>query len=450
MPSHERHLYDGRCTISLPTQLILISFLYFLTFAYCSSALSININDESSDGINNEEVSDIAANIIDEEDRRILAAIITDDLAIESEGDDDDVAESKEEEEHVLSGRIKISPRHYQPLSQYYFSNEIDFLAKQAMVLGDFHPTSKEEEINTNTNQDDDDIERLRFIEKSLRLELDYIRRLKEMLKNPDEILDNRTTAESSSSSISENSNKRGTSEIILHSINDATWPTWASYATNFTHYSTIETDDDGYDDDGDDDAFDYDDVAERGFGNMHEDFNCREHSKNQNKPIYTHENWEVVWDAFIESTLFPFPRPEESVRIYYTDLAPGKGRGNFAWFDIPKGILLHEGHPNTVFFLNNSSFYRFISLLPREYQCDVLEWVWQQDLTHSGNTVLCLNMDEGVFTNGGGDEWGGTINIEMKESTSLNFYAARDIEKGEELLYDYESMEFDTYDMDL
>ena len=70
--------------------------------------------------------------------------------------------------------------------------------------------------------------------------------------------------------------------------------------------------------------------------------------------------------------------------------------------------------------------------------------------MTDTGNKVLCLNMDEGVFTNGGGDEWGGTINIEMKESTSLNFYASRDIEKGEELLYDYDSIEFDTYDMDL
>ena len=448
MPTHERHRYR-RCTINLLTPLILISFLYFLTYAYCSSAPSININDESSDGINNEEVSDIITNIIDEEDRRrILATIITDYQAIESEDDDDDIAESEREEELDSGGLIKISPHHYQPLAQYYFSNEIDFIAKQAMVLGDFHPTSKEGETNTNTNQDEDDIERLRFIEKSLRLELDYIRRLKDMLKNPDEILDNRTTAESSSSSsTSKTPNERGTSEIILHTINDATWPTWASYATNFTHDSTIQTDDGG---DDDDDAFDYDDAAERGFGNMHEDFNCYEHSKNQNKPIYTEENWKVIWDAFVESTLFPFPRPEESVRIYYTDLAPGKGRGNFAWFDIPKGILLHEGHPNTVFFLDNSSFYRFIALLPRAHQCDVLEWVWIQDLTDTGNKVLCLNMDEGVFTNGGGDEWGGTINIEMKESTSLNFYASRDIEKGEELLYDYDSMEFDTYDMGL
>ena len=430
MPTHERHRYR-RCTINLLTQLIFIlSLLYLLTFAYCSSAPSININDESS--------------VM----RRILGQ-----LAIESEDGDDDVAESERDEEELDSGgRIKISPHHYQPLAQYYFSNEIDFIAKQAMVLGDFHPTSKEGEANTNTNQDEDDIERLRFIEKSLRLELDYIRRLKDMLKNPDEILDNRTTAESSSSSTSKTPNKRGTSEIILHTINDATWPTWASYATNFTHDSIIQTDDDaaaGGDDD-DDDTFDYDDAAERGFGNMHEDFNCYEHSKNQNKPIYTEENWKVIWDAFVESTLFPFPRPEESVRIYYTDLAPGKGRGNFAWFDIPKGILLHEGHPNTVFFLDNSSFYRFIALLPRAHQCDVLEWVWIQDLTDTGNKVLCLNMDEGVFTNGGGDEWGGTINIEMKESTSLNFYASRDIEKGEELLYDYDSMEFDTYDMDL
>ena len=74
------------------------------------------------------------------------------------------------------------------------------------------------------------------------------------------------------------------------------------------------------------------------------------------------------------------------------------------------------------------------------------MEWVWQQDLTDSGNLVLCLNMDKAAFFNHGGTE--SRCNIAMKEPTSLDFYAATDIQIGQELLYDYDELggfEFDT-----
>ena len=77
----------------------------------------------------------------------------------------------------------------------------------------------------------------------------------------------------------------------------------------------------------------------------------------------------------------------------------------------------------------------------------DTMEWVWQQDLTNSGNLVLCLNMDKAAFFNDGGKSY---CNIEMKEPASLDFYAARDIQIGQELLYDYSGLGFDTSDMDL
>jgi hypothetical protein len=76
----------------------------------------------------------------------------------------------------------------------------------------------------------------------------------------------------------------------------------------------------------------------------------------------------------------------------------------------------------------------------------DTMEWVWQQDLTDSGNLVLCLNMDKAAFYNDGGKR----CNIEMKDSASLDFYASKDIDAGQELLYDYSKLGFDTSDMDL
>jgi hypothetical protein len=74
------------------------------------------------------------------------------------------------------------------------------------------------------------------------------------------------------------------------------------------------------------------------------------------------------------------------------------------------------------------------------------MEWVWQQDVTDSGNLVLCLNMDKAAFYNDGAKRF----NIEMKESASLDFYASKDIYAGQELLYDYNKLGFDTSDMDL
>jgi len=76
------------------------------------------------------------------------------------------------------------------------------------------------------------------------------------------------------------------------------------------------------------------------------------------------------------------------------------------------------------------------------------MELAWQQDLTDSGNLVLCLNMDEAAFFNDGGAE--STCNIEWKEHSSLDFYASGDIQIGEEIWYDYSGLAFDPNEMDL
>jgi hypothetical protein len=76
------------------------------------------------------------------------------------------------------------------------------------------------------------------------------------------------------------------------------------------------------------------------------------------------------------------------------------------------------------------------------------MEWVWQQDLTDSGNLVLCLNMDKAAFFNHGDSE--SKSNIKLNEPTSLDFYATKDIKIGQELLYDYFELVFDTSEMDL
>jgi len=80
-----------------------------------------------------------------------------------------------------------------------------------------------------------------------------------------------------------------------------------------------------------------------------------------------------------------------------------------------------------------------------------------------SGSKVLCLNLDDGAFINHGGQD---EANIGLgyhhdydynydygdgsEKKHSLEFYALRDIEEGEELLYDYDSTPWSLAEMDL
>lgn len=78
-----------------------------------------------------------------------------------------------------------------------------------------------------------------------------------------------------------------------------------------------------------------------------------------------------------------------------------------------------------------------------------------------SGSKVLCLNLDDGAFINHGGQDeaniglgyhhdYGFDYGDGSENKHSLEFYALRDIEEGEELLYDYDSTPWSLAEMDL
>lgn len=339
-------------------------------------------------------------------------------------------------------------------MAHHYFFDEVDFLARQSMIMGDYHANDEGTEEN---------IHRLRFLEKSILIELAYIRTLEEMTKCPDEFLAANYAKESAASTTEFFSNgttecgidedkKYTLREMITNTISLATWPSLASLPTKIETSYKLDHD------------YDFDWSLKHGFSRMYHVLECSVHARDQNKPMYTPEMWGQLWALFQESTLYPFPIPkahecpEEPFHAAYTK--DGKGRGVFASRNISKGSLVHAGYPNTVFFLDAESWFRFVSLLPKMIACDVLEWVWQQDLTNSGNVVLCLNLDKAAFMNNGGevgiDEKAASSNIyryssniEVKEPASLDFYAVRDIQIEQEITYDYERFEFDTSEME-
>lgn len=335
-----------------------------------------------------------------------------------------------------------------QPLAQHYFNHEIDFLAQQSMLLGNFHSSSTDNA--TSSSNIDEEIRRLNFLATSLRMELDYMRRLMKMMDNPDETMyshvDESAASQSCIDTKSESSSNKNKSwreilaRMVSNTIRKATWPSWVeALPSEMKSASPIQEQKHV--------VIDYDWAAANGFGRMYRSFNCHNHARDQEKPLYTTEMWRKLWDIFRKSTLFPFPIPDANESgPYYVAHSVGKGRGNFASRNITKGSLVHSGHPNTAFFLDAKSWFRFVVGLPKPMACDVMEWAWQQDLTNSGNVVLCLNMDKAVFFNDGDEK----NNMEMKETTSLDFYVSRDVEVGEELYYDYGHFEFDTNEMNL
>ena len=92
------------------------------------------------------------------------------------------------------------------------------------MVLGDYHPS----------NDGDEDIERMKFIERSIRLELDYIRRLRKALKEPDKILGNIRTTDKTTPK-KKTLIKDVVAEVVIDAISEATWPSIAASSTNST-----------------------------------------------------------------------------------------------------------------------------------------------------------------------------------------------------------------------
>ncbi|KAL3794405.1 hypothetical protein HJC23_012942 [Cyclotella cryptica] len=170
-------------------------------------------------------------------------------------------------------------------------------------------------------------------------------------------------------------------------------------------------------------------------FADMYDYLDCWAHAANMHKPLYRPEMWALIKGTFasqagIDSSLLVI---DDTNRLdYYSGYAEGKGRGTFAARDFSKGELVHDGSRSTIFWNDGLAWKEYIMSLPHPMTCDVLEWTWIQQVRDEG-WLLCLNTNDAAFFNHEDD-----FNIAPLNATSLEFYAVRDIKKGEELTYDY------------
>ncbi len=110
--------------------------------------------------------------------------------------------------------------------------------------------------------------------------------------------------------------------------------------------------------------------------------------------------------------------------------------RGMFAARDFERDELVYSYMANGLFFLELSTFEAFIrnsSLLPAYDACLLARWSFAQKLTRPGRYYICSSLDAGAYFNSGE---GRRVNVYVEDTRDLNYYASRNIAKGEEIIY--------------
>jgi hypothetical protein len=195
---------------------------------------------------------------------------------------------------------------------------------------------------------------------------------------------------------------------------------------------------------------------------------------------MHNAENWRILQETYkqvvgLEKSSIP-PTFDRSVTGYQVpikiDFAESVAeeenveRGVFAKELIPWGTLVWKS-TMTASFDNGQDYRDFLKRLPPEFDCDVLAWGYIRStslrrrllglLTRRNpmttkrkrqDVVICVDLDEGVYTNGGDADIQCNIGFADKFSArhasgcNMAFYANRDIAAWEEMRHNYASIE--------
>ena len=184
--------------------------------------------------------------------------------------------------------------------------------------------------------------------------------------------------------------------------------------------------------------------------------FDCRHHSRDQTKPLYTLEDWvffrkqykEMVTGELSDEIWYDPVPPTEGYTLtddgpppYYAAYSrDGRGRGLFASRDIKKGELVHDDTKSAVMFLDAMAWRRFVFSLPRRMACDVALWSWTQEIENddggSRRLFICPNISSLINSDA---SLANVLPKSRESSNKMYLYATRDIRYGEEILTDYE-----------
>jgi hypothetical protein len=185
---------------------------------------------------------------------------------------------------------------------------------------------------------------------------------------------------------------------------------------------------------------------------------------RNEEGRMHNDESWRSLQETYkqvigLENATIPavFDRSVTGYQVpIYIDFAKEEeiGRGVFAKELIPRGTLVWQS-TMTAKFENAQDYREFLSRLPPELACDVLSWAYTRKILVSVNKslkrvrqapVICVDLDEGSYTNGGNTDFqcsigfADEVSAQRASGCDLAFYSNRDILAEEEMRLDYNS----------
>ncbi|KAL9181775.1 hypothetical protein ACHAXT_012118 [Thalassiosira profunda] len=197
----------------------------------------------------------------------------------------------------------------------------------------------------------------------------------------------------------------------------------------------------------------------------LHAYFGCNR-AMAMSRPAWDWAKWTEIrqfYHEFVEEDKREFPIPEgEPERTFQFSpdsfdppLDPfqtkEKGRGLKAARDIPKGEMVFKATNNTLIFTHGHTWRKFLFAINERNgepfddltTCDVHVWSWVQPIEEGGDFVIVTDLDNGSLLNEGRDEPGWEPpNVQCGQDGDtmcmMEYYATKDIKKGEELLCDY------------
>jgi len=236
--------------------------------------------------------------------------------------------------------------------------------------------------------------------------------------------------------------------------------------ATRFLAYADTQCSDSStdtcadYDDDEDDEDFDeYGlpvDWEEYDLNDFWEVFDCDEVFGSV-RPIHNDSTWMLVRGAYLGivghdgSSLGDNIFGNGFVVPYKVAQTPNKGRGVHAAEFVKEGSLVWESH-YTGCFEEEFDYKQFLVTIPYDVACDVIQWAYVESSSDEHGLMMCCDLDEGSLVNTGTHDYedfevfekkkdmkGEPNNLRIVVGNDLSrMYAMRDINKGEELLVDY------------
>ncbi len=184
-------------------------------------------------------------------------------------------------------------------------------------------------------------------------------------------------------------------------------------------------------------------------------------------RPLWTEQQWRDVRDfyhEFIEEDkkigppgkIRSYQSSKDEVDFSKTFIpfqSGEKGRGLQAIRDIEAGELVFNATNNTIVFNYGHTWRKLLFAINEHFDdpgmtCDVHAWSWVQDLYEGGPIKVFMDLDSGSLLNEGRDEAGWdppNVQCGKPDATRCDsdYYAFRDIKKGDELLIDYREFAF-------